>query len=134
MKRLLLDVSVVILFVAEYFCEQAVAGRAASSTAFLILNPLVISIAVASIAAFTRGIAEQRLLNSPVILLTGLIEWICLVFVSYVLTCLLDVQRHPPESFMTVFGFSLFIVLIPTLIVSTGAYIAGRGSAFRKKR
>src|SRR5436309_1169860 len=123
MKRLLLDLGVVVVFMAEYFCEQALPEAGPSSIMFIIFNPVLMFVGIASLAAFVRGVVELRVFVSPTILRAGIVEWICLVIISYVLACLLDVIRHPPENFITVFGFNLFILLMPALVVSTIAYV-----------
>jgi hypothetical protein len=135
MKRLLLDLGVVVLFIAEYFCEEVFVRSDLFLRGYVIFNPLLTFVAVASLVGFTRGIAEERIFVPPRILWVGIIEWIFLVFAAYVLTCLLDVTRHPRDNFITVFGFNLFILLIPGLIISTGAYVIGRTvfNTFRKK-
>jgi hypothetical protein len=126
MKRVILDLGVVILFTAEYFCEQAVAAGEASWIGFVIFNPLLMFVGIASLAGLIRGIAEQRMFVSPTILWVGITEWIFLVLISYTFTCFLDVMRHRSENFITVFGFNLFILLVPALAVSTGIYAAMR--------
>jgi len=133
MKRLLVDFCVLIFFIAEYFCEQALAGAAPSSIALTLFDPLLMFVGVAGLAAFVRGVAEERIFVSPTMLWVGMLEWIFLVVISYVLTCALDAKRHPPENFVTVFGFGLFILLMPALIISTGVYVATR-SFFKVSR
>jgi hypothetical protein len=125
-KRLVLDLGIVLAFIAEYFCEQVIFRNRTPSALFLIFNPLLIFVATACLLGFTRGLAEGRIFASPITLWAGIIEWIFLVLISYVVTCILDVMRHPPEDFITVFGFNLFVTLIPGVIVSTGVYAAGR--------
>ena len=133
MKRLLLDLGIVILFVAEYFCEQAVPSAGTSFILFIVFNPLLMFVGIAVLAAFIRGLAEQRISDTSTILWVGIIEWIGLVFASFVLTCFLDVMRHPPENFITVFGFNLFILLVPGVVVSTGVYVAARSLGASKE-
>jgi len=133
MKRVILDLGVVILFTAEYFCEQALAGGEASGIGFVIFNPLLMFVGTASLAGLIRGIAERRMFLSPTILWVGITEWVFLVLVSYAFTCFLDVMRHPPENFITVFGFNLFILLIPALVISTGIYVVGRARLNRSR-
>ena len=126
MKRVLLDLAVVILFTLEYFFEQSLPTVPSSWLTFVAFNPLLLFVGTASLVAFGRAAAEQRVFSSPIIPSIGIVEWAFLVVLSYALTCCFDVKLHPPENFITVFGFNLFLLLLPALIVSTGTYLLGR--------
>lgn len=133
MKRLFIDAVVVVVFVAQYFLEQ-VMDVDVSSKLSLIFDPLLLSVIIASVAAWIRAILEQRMFIPPFVLWLGGLEWAFVVTVSYMLTCFLDVMHHAPENFVTVFGVNLFVLLIPTLVISTGVYAATRSFVDRSSQ
>src|SRR5207244_3708372 len=109
-------------FVGEYFAEQLLTAHVFGSGSVLV-SPLIISLAAAGLIAWLRALAEKCMFEPPSTLATGAVEWVLIVVASYIVTCLLDVLRHPPESFVTVAGFNLFLVLLPSLVVSTSVYM-----------
>ncbi len=131
-KRLATDLLIFSLFVAQYGVLQVMPTPLSSMAALLILSPPVVWIVSASFLAFLRAISQIRILGPAAFLWSGVIEWIAVFSASSIFTCWVDTILHPPESFLTVFGFNLFIVFVPSLILSTAAYCVTFSSFARR--
>jgi hypothetical protein len=123
MKRISADLLVIGIFLVQYFFFEALGDDFASGIWFLILNPAVSWIVLAITLALWRAFFERRFCRSKHSFWLQGIEWIAVVLAANVATCWVDVLLHSPETFWTVFGFNLLIALVPSLILSTTAYL-----------
>ncbi len=123
MKRISADLLVVSLFLVQYFFLEALGDDFASGIWFLILNPTVTWIVLAIILALARAFFERRFCRSKYSFWLQGVEWIAVVIAANVATCWVDLLLHSHETFWTVFGFNLLIVLVPSLVFSTTAYL-----------
>ena len=123
MRRISADLLVVGVFLVQYCVLEALGDDFATGIWFLILNPTVTWIVIAIILALARAIFERRSFPWKHSLWRQGVEWIAVVLVANVATCWVDVLLHSHETFWTVFGFNLLIVLVPSLVFSTTAYL-----------
>jgi len=118
-----MDLLVIGVFLVQYFLFQALRDDVTSRVSFLILSPTVGWIVLATILALGRAFVERRFCRSQRSFWLHGVEWISVVLAADIAACWLDVLLHSHETFWTVFGFNLLIVLVPSLVFSTTAYL-----------
>jgi hypothetical protein len=133
MKRVSADVLIFGLFLVQYFFFEVLGDDFASGIWFLILNPTLTWIVLAILLALWRAFLERRFFRSKRAFWLQGIEWVGVVLAANVATCWVDVLLHSHESFWTVFGFNLLIVVVPSLVLSTTAYLVALATWPRPK-
>ncbi len=100
---------------------------------FPITPNMLIGFSVPLAVGFGRGFAEHRFVGSTSCW-AGTGEWVLIVIAAHITSCYLAVLSWPYQNFTTVFGFTLLIILLPSVVLSTISYWIGVFAAVRLSR
>jgi hypothetical protein len=131
---MLIDLVAVGLLVAEEAVMHVFSRNSEAALDFISDNILVIRLASVIIVGCVRAFAEHRVLKKRSLWWTGAVEWIAIVIAAFLAVCWLDILWNPRDNFKTVFGFNLLLVLVPSVVLSTVAYVLTWWTAAAWKR
>lgn len=123
MRRILIDLLAVGLLAVEETVMHIFSQNSEAALDFISDNILIIRLASVVIVACVRAFAEHRFLKKSAPWWVGAAEWIAIVIAGFLAVCWLDILWNPHDNFKTVFGFNLFVILVPSVVVSTIAYV-----------
>jgi len=130
MKRVLLDLAVVALLVAADGVWRLLSQSNGVIQSFVTLHIPAIWISWASIVAAMRATWASFATPRISSMIVGVVEWAGVLTGVHVFLCWLDTVWQPQDNFSTVLAFTVFTLLLPSLIISSMAYVlvaAARG-------
>ena len=123
MKRVLLDSAVIVLLVVGDAVWRLLSQGNSPIRNFVTLHITAIWITWVSIVAAMRAtwapIDELRISSGVV----SLVEWAAILIGVHVFLCWLDTVWQPQDNFSTVLAFTAFTLLLPSVIISSIAYV-----------
>lgn len=122
-RRLLFDLAALGLLLTKECVLRVCEQYSQLLSDWIAANVMLIEIGVPVIIACARGLVEVRIWKGKWPWWAAGTEWMAIVAVGFVGACWFDILSNPRDNFITVFSFNLLIVLMPSLIVSTVAYL-----------
>ena len=126
MKRVSADLFAALLLVGGDMAWRLVAKTSSDGGSFITLHISSFWLIWVCLIATGRSFAGVTILREQSQAIALVAKWLLILLGTHVFLCWLDTIWESRDTFKTVWDFTLFPLLIPSIVVSSGVYLAAR--------